>query len=460
MGKYFGTDGMRGKAGEELLSTHAYKIGRFLGWYFKKTGKRARAVIGKDTRLSSYMLEYAMASGLSSSGADVFMMHVTTTPSISYTVVHDNFDIGIMISASHNPFYDNGIKIINSSGEKIDDSLIEKIEYYIDNETTEKGDIPFASGKDVGKITDYSEGRNRYIAYLISSSKRSFKGLKIGLDPSNGGGFMICRSVFDALGAKTYLINDEPSGENINKKCGSTSIEALSEFVRLNSLDMGFAYDGDADRCIAVDENGKVVDGDKILYILGKNLKSRGELNENTIVTTVMSNSGLYASLGEIGISYKETRVGDRYVHEEMIKNDFSLGGEQSGHIIISKYAQTGDGILTSIKLTECVIEEKSRLSKLASEVILYPQALKNVHVTDKNEVLSSSEVQKAIESARLHFSHTNGRVLVRPSGTEPLIRIMVEGENEELCQKIADELENAVMTVSKRRAVTSFEGA
>ena len=381
------------------------------------------------------------------------MLHVTTTPSISYTVVHDGFDIGIMISASHNPFSDNGIKLINSNGEKIDDELIEKIESYIDKETTEKGDIPFAKGSDIGKISDYSEARNRYIGYLISTSRRSFKGLKIGLDPSNGGAFMICRAVFDALGAKTYLINDEPNGENINKKCGSTNIDSLCEFVRLNSLDMGFAYDGDADRCIAVDENGRVIDGDKILYILSKDLKSRHELNENTIVTTVMSNSGLYRALSELGINYKETKVGDRFVYEEMHRGGYSLGGEQSGHIIISKYAQTGDGILTSIKLTECAIEEKCPISKLADEVVLFPQILKNVHVVDKNAVLASNSVKKALESARERFTNMSGRVILRPSGTEPLIRIMVEGESKGECLKIANELEYAIERANEAEA-------
>lgn len=442
MGKYFGTDGFRGVAGEELLSSHAYKIGRFLGWYFKKEGGRARAVVGKDTRLSSYMLEYSIAAGLAASGADVYMLHVTTTPSVSYTAHHDGFDIGIMISASHNSFYDNGIKIINSNGEKIDDELIEKIEEYIDNETD---NIPLARGKEIGKITDYSEGRNRYIAYLISSSKRSFKGLKIGIDPSNGGAFMISRAVFDALGAKTYLINDEPNGININKGCGSTNISSLSDFVRLNSLDMGFAYDGDADRCIAVDSNGEVVDGDKILYILAKDLKNRKELNDLTIVTTVMSNSGLYAALREIGINYKETKVGDRFVYEEMQRGGYSLGGEQSGHIIISKYAQTGDGILTSIKLVECILEEKTTLSKLAGEVKLYPQVLKNVHVVDKNAVLSSKTVKKAEEKAREELNKMGGRALLRPSGTEPLIRILTECENDCDCERIANELMEAI---------------
>ncbi len=450
MGKYFGTDGFRGVAGEELLSTHAYKIGRFLGWYFKKSGKRPRAVVGKDTRLSSYMLEYSLASGLSASGADVYMLHVTTTPSVSYTVHHDGFDIGIMISASHNPFYDNGIKIINSNGEKIDDELIEKIEEYIDKEETDTNMLPFASGKDVGKITDYSEGRNRYIAYLISSSKRSFKGLKIGIDPSNGGAFMISRAVFDALGAKTYLINNEPNGTNINKGCGSTHISALSDFVKLNSLDMGFAYDGDADRCIAVDSNGEVVDGDKILYILAKNLKNQRELNGSTIVTTIMSNSGLYSALQEIGINYKETKVGDRFVYEEMQRGGYSLGGEQSGHIIISKYAQTGDGILTSIKLVECLLEEKTTLSKLASEVVLYPQVLKNAHVVDKNAVLSSPIVKEAHEKAHNELSKKGGRVLLRPSGTEPLIRILTECESESDCERIAKELMEAIEKANK----------
>ncbi len=437
MGKYFGTDGMRGKAGRELTAIHAYKIGRFLGSYLRVGGKRIRAVIGKDTRRSSYMLEYAMASGLCSVGADSYMLHVTTTPCVSYTVVNDDFDIGIMISASHNPFYDNGIKIINSSGEKIDEELISKIEEFLDSEDTIENEV----GVGLGKIVDYSEGRNRYIAYLIGSSHLSFKNLKIGLDPANGAGFMIAKSVFGALGAKVYMINDKPNGININVECGSTNTKALSEFVKQNSLDMGFAYDGDSDRCIAVDENGEEVDGDKIMYILACNLKNKGELVGGTIVTTVMSNMGLYDALGEIGIGYKQTRVGDYYVYEEIKRGGYSLGGEQSGHIILSKYATTGDGILTSIKLTEAILEAKSTLATESRYVVPYSQITRNVRVNDKGAVLSLPSVKQSIAKANEEFIKGDGRILVRPSGTEPLIRIMVEAKSEEKCEKISTEL-------------------
>ncbi|MBO5312997.1 MAG: phosphoglucosamine mutase [Clostridia bacterium] len=446
MGKYFGTDGFRGKAGEELLATHAFKIGRFLGKYLKSEGK-TRAVIGKDTRLSSYMLEYAMASGLCSVGADAYMLHVTTTPCVSYTVVNDHFDIGVMISASHNPYYDNGIKLINSNGEKIDEELISKIEAFLDSEETQE----IKSGKELGRIIDYSEGRNRYIAYLIGSSSLSFKGLRIGLDPANGAGFMIAKSVFGALGAKVYMINDSPNGTNINCECGSTNTGGLSELVKKAGLDMGFAYDGDSDRCIAVDEHGCEVDGDKIMYILARNLKNKGELLGNTIVTTVMSNMGLYDALGEMGISHKETRVGDFYVYEEIKKGGYSLGGEQSGHIILSKYATTGDGILTSIKLTEAILESKSTLSVEAKDVVPYAQETKNVNVKNKEELLSLPKVKDAIKEAGEEFCRGDGRILVRPSGTEPLIRIMVESKSEEKLKRVLNKLFDIISSEAKK---------
>ena len=441
MGKYFGTDGFRGKAGEELLATHAYKIGRFLGSYLKN-GKKVRAVIGKDTRLSSYMLEYSLASGLCSVGADAYMLHVTTTPCVSFAVVNDNFDIGIMISASHNPFHDNGIKIINSNGEKINEELILKIEEFLDSSDT----LENKTGKELGRIIDYSEGRNRYIAYLIGSSTLSFKGLKIALDPANGSAFMIAKSVFSALGAKVYMINNEPSGTNINLKCGSTNPRMLCELVKNGSFDMGFAYDGDGDRCIAVDENGCVVDGDKAMYVLACNLKSKRELASNTLVTTVMSNMGLYDALGEMGISHKETRVGDYYVYEEIKRGGYSLGGEQSGHIILSKYATTGDGILTSIKLTEAVLEAKSTLSAEVKDVVPYAQINKGVNVKSKEAILSLPSVKEAIELANDEFRCGDGRILVRPSGTEPLIRIMVESKDKEKCERIASKLYNTIL--------------
>ena len=448
MGKYFGTDGFRGEAGVGLTSEHAYKIGRFLGWYCKREkGASVRAVIGKDTRRSSYMLEYAIASGLAASGAGAYILHVTTTPSVSFAT-GDGFDFGIMISASHNPFYDNGIKIVNSKGEKIDDDFIDKIELYLDGKLEELGvfgdDIPYATGADVGEIVDYYAGRNRYIGYLISLSRHSFRNFRIGLDCANGGAWMIAKSVFDALGAKTYTINASPDGTNINEGAGSTHIEGLCKYVKENNLDMGFAFDGDADRCLAVDENGEVVNGDHILYILGTWLKKNGELNNNTVVTTVMSNLGLYNALDKAGIKYEQTKVGDRFVYENMQANGHSIGGEQSGHIILSKYATTGDGILTAIKLVEAVIEAKSTLGALASNVKMLPQTVINIRVSDKAAVKANAAVNAAIESVRESLGRS-GRILVRESGTEPLMRVMVEAETSELCQTLAQSVINVI---------------
>ena len=442
MGRYFGTDGFRGEAGVSLTSEHAYKIGRFLGWYYaKEKGGKVTAVIGKDTRRSSYMLEYAIAAGLAASGAGAYMLHVTTTPSVSYAT-GDGFDFGIMISASHNPYYDNGIKIVNSRGEKIDDSFIEKIELYLDGRLSELGvegdDIPYATGSAVGEIVDYFAGRNRYIGYLISLSRHSFKNLRIGLDCANGGAWMIAKSVFDALGAKTYTINASPDGLNINENAGSTHIEGLCRYVKENNLDMGFAFDGDADRCLAVDENGEVVNGDHILYILGMWLKKNGELNNNTIVTTVMSNLGLYNALDREGIKYEQTTVGDRYVYENMQENGHSIGGEQSGHIILSKYATTGDGILTALKLTEAVIEAKSTLGTLASAVKMLPQVMLNIRVGDKAKVRANAAVAAAVDKARASLGKS-GRILLRESGTEPVMRVMVEAESADLCRTLAE---------------------
>ena len=444
MGKYFGTDGFRGRAGVDLLSTHAYKIGRFLGYYLKGEAK-ARAIIGKDTRLSSSLFEDAISSGLSSSGADVYKLGICTTPAVSYLSKSEGFDIGIMISASHNPYYDNGIKIIDSSGKKIDDEFISKIENYIDNEDFEK-EFPFASGEKIGKIVDFSSELNKYVDFLYAASSVSLSGLKIGLDPSNGGGFDVCQAVFNRLGADVHIINNAPSGININEGCGSTHMEALCNFVKSRALDVGFAYDGDGDRCIAVDENGEEIDGDKIMYALAIDLKEENELKKDTVVTTVMSNGGLYKALSSHGISHVETKVGDRYVSEEMVRGGYSLGGEQSGHIIISKYLETGDGILTSIKLAELIKKKKRKLSSLTKEVKPFPQILKNVHVVDKNAILGSISVQKAKKEAEQLLK--NGRVLLRPSGTEPLIRIMVEGEDKNECESVANMLENTIKSV------------
>ncbi|MDD6441228.1 MAG: phosphoglucosamine mutase [bacterium] len=436
MGKYFGTDGFRGEANVNLTVEHAFKVGRFLGWYYGQDHK-ARVVIGKDTRRSSYMFEYALAAGLTASGADAYLLHVTTTPSVSYVTRTDDFDCGIMISASHNPYYDNGIKVINGRGEKLEAEVEAKIEAYIDGET---GEVPLATGEAIGRTVDYAAGRNRYIGHLISLATRSFKDMKIGLDCSNGSASSIAKSVYDALGADTYVINNAPNGTNINTNCGSTHIEVLQQYVKDNKLDVGFAYDGDADRCIAVDENGNVVDGDLILYICGKYLKERGQLAGDTIVTTIMSNLGLYKACDKVGIKYEKTKVGDKYVYENMLQNGFQLGGEQSGHIIFSKHARTGDGILTSLMIMEVIMETKQTLAKLAEEVTIYPQLLKNVRVSDKKTARENPEVVKAV-AAVTEALGDDGRILVRESGTEPVIRVMVEATTDEICEKYVDQV-------------------
>ena len=442
MGKYFGTDGFRGEANVNLTSDHAYKIGKFIGWYFgARTGRKARVVIGKDTRRSSYMFEYSIVAGLTSAGADAYMLHVTTTPSVAYVTRVDNFDCGVMISASHNPFYDNGIKLINSRGEKMDEETTGAIEAYLDGRLDElglTGDVPAAKGEALGEIVDYVSGRNRYVGYLISLAAHSYKNMRVGLDCANGSAWNIARTVFEALGAKTYVINAEPDGLNINRNAGSTHIDVLRRFVLENHLDVGFAYDGDADRCLAVDEKGNIVDGDKIIYVFGKQLKKEGRLAKNTVVTTIMSNIGLYKALDEEGIDYEKTNVGDRFVYENMVKNGYCVGGEQSGHIILSKYATTGDGILTSIELMEAMLDNKQTLSRLCAPVVTYPQVLKNVRVADKKAVKENAHVQAAIEHVAKQLGDA-GRILVRESGTEPVIRVMVE----------AQELREAEMYVS-----------
>lgn len=434
MGKYFGTDGFRGEANVTLTVEHAFKVGRFLGWYLGQEHK-AKVVIGKDTRRSSYMYEDALSAGLNASGADVYLLHVTTTPSVSYVTRTEDFDCGIMISASHNPFYDNGIKIINQKGHKLEAEVEAKIEAYIDGETEE---VPYATREKIGCTVDYSAGRNRYIGHLIALATRSFKEKRVGLDCSNGSASSIAKSVFDALGAKTYVINSEPDGTNINRGCGSTHIEALQAYVKEKKLDVGFAYDGDADRCLAVDENGNLVDGDLILYVCGKYLKEQGRLNGDTIVTTIMSNLGLYKACDKIGLKYEKTAVGDKYVYENMLQNHYSLGGEQSGHIIFSKYATTGDGILTSLMLMEVMLEKKQSLGALTEEVKIFPQLLKNVRVADKKTARENPAVVKAVEAVAEALGD-DGRILVRESGTEPLIRVMVEAASDELCAKYVD---------------------
>lgn len=438
MGKYFGTDGFRGEANKNLTVEHAFKVGRFLGWYYgKDKSEKCRVVIGKDTRRSSYMFEYSLVAGLTASGADAYLLHVTTTPSVSYVVRTEDFDCGIMISASHNPFYDNGIKVLNGRGEKMEEEVIEKIEEYLDGRI---GEIPLATGADIGCTVDYSAGRNRYVGYLISLATRSYKEMRVGLDCANGSAWMIAKSVFDALGAKTYVINNNPDGTNINTNCGSTHIEILQQFVKDNNLDVGFAYDGDADRCIAVDENGEVVDGDLILYIYGRYLKERGKLVNNTVVTTIMSNFGLYKAFDSIGIDYVKTAVGDKYVYENMMENGHRIGGEQSGHIIFSKYASTGDGILTSLKVMEVILERKQTLSKLAEPVQIYPQLLKNIRVKSKPEARADADVQAAVKAVEESLGD-DGRILVRESGTEPVLRVMVEAQSPEVCEKFVNQV-------------------
>ena len=435
MGKYFGTDGFRGEANKDLTYEHAIQIGRYLGWYYgANMGKKAKILIGKDTRRSSYMFEYALCTGIMASGADAYIMHVTTTPSVAYITRVDDFDCGIMISASHNPYYDNGIKLLNGSGEKMDEETILLVEDYIDG----KVEIPLSGREEIGRTVDYVSGRNRYIGYLISMSKFSFKNVKVGLDVANGAAWQIARSVFDALGAKTYVMNDNPDGYNINTDCGSTHIEHLQKFVVDNGLDIGFAYDGDADRCLCVDEKGNVVTGDHILYIYGLYMKERGKLLNNKVVTTVMSNFGLYKALDKVGIEYEKTKVGDKYVYENMVQNGHRIGGEQSGHIIFTKYATTGDGILTSLKMMEVFLAREKPMSELAAPVVFYPQVLKNVRVKSKPDAQNDPDVQKAVQAVSDALGDT-GRILVRESGTEPVIRVMVEAESDEVCEKYVD---------------------
>ena len=444
MGKYFGTDGFRGEANKNLTADHAYKIGRFLGWYYKHETdeERCKVVIGKDTRRSSYMFEYALVAGLTASGADAYLLHVTTTPSVSYVTRTEDFDCGIMISASHNPYFDNGIKLLNSNGEKMDEETILKIEEYLDGNI---GEVPYALRDKIGCTVDYAAGRNRYIGYLISLATRSYRDKKVGLDCSNGSAWMIAKSVFDALGAKTYVINNQPDGLNINMDCGSTHIEGLQKFVVDNGLDVGFAFDGDADRCLCVDENGKLVDGDAIMYIYGCYMKERGKLLGNKIVTTVMSNFGLYKALDAKGIEYEKTAVGDKYVYENMIANGYRLGGEQSGHIIFKKYATTGDGILTALKMMEVMLEKKAPLSKLAEPFVVYPQVLKNVRVKDKKTAQADTDVQAAVAKVAEALGD-DGRILVRESGTEPIVRVMVEAGDMETCQKYVDSVVDVIV--------------
>lgn len=454
MGKYFGTDGFRGEANKNLTADHAYKIGRFLGWYYGELKHQsgdnapARIVIGKDTRRSSYMFEYSLVGGLVASGADAYLLHVTTTPSVSYVARVDEFDCGIMISASHNPYYDNGIKLINGNGEKMDEATISLVEAYLDGELEVFGkhynEIPYAHKTEIGRTVDYVSGRNRYVGYLISLGVYSFKGVKVGLDCANGSSWNIAKAVFDALGAKTYVINADPDGTNINTNAGSTHIEGLQKFVVEKGLDVGFAYDGDADRCLCVDEKGNVVDGDAILYVYGRYMKEREKLITNTVVTTVMSNFGLYKAFDELGIGYAKTAVGDKYVYEYMQKNGCRLGGEQSGHIIFSKYASTGDGILTSLKMMEVMMAKKMKMSQLTEDLHIYPQVLVNVKVKDKAVTQADKDVQDAVKKVVDALGDT-GRILVRESGTEPLIRVMVEAETEEICKKYVDNVVSVI---------------
>lgn len=453
MGKYFGTDGFRGEANINLTADHAYKVGRFLGWYYTQKKRKAgddtpaRIVIGKDTRRSSYMFEYTLVGGLVASGADAYLLHVTTTPCVAYISRVDSFDCGIMISASHNPYYDNGIKLINGEGEKMDEETISLIEAYLDGNTEIFGvadELPFATKEKIGRTVDYISGRNRYIGYLISLGMYSFRGKKVGLDCANGSSWNVAKAVFDALGAETYVINASPDGTNINRDAGSTHIEGLQALVKEKGLDVGFAFDGDADRCLCVDEKGNVVDGDAILYIYGRYMKEKGKLVTNTVVTTVMSNFGLYKAFDEIGIDYAKTDVGDKYVYEYMMKNGCRLGGEQSGHIIFSKYASTGDGILTSLKIMEVIMAKKATLSELAAPFTVYPQVLINVRVKDKAAARNDPDVIAATKKVAETLG-SSGRILLRESGTEPVIRVMVEAPDKEICQSLAQSVADTI---------------
>ncbi len=441
MGKYFGTDGFRGEANKVLNVEHAYKIGRYIGWYYGKEHK-CKVVIGKDTRRSSYMFEYSLVAGLTASGADAYLLHVTTTPSVAYVARTEDFDCGIMISASHNPYYDNGIKLINSRGEKMSESIITDIEAYIDGKM---GEIPFATGEDIGCTVDYAMGRNRYIGYIISLARNSYKGLKIGLDCSNGSTWMMAKSIFDALGAQTYVINNQPNGLNINKDCGSTHIEGLRKLVKEKQLDAGFAFDGDADRCIAVDEKGNVLTGDHILYMCGCYMKDGGKLTNNTVVTTVMSNMGLYKAFDAKGIDYVKTDVGDKYVYEAMQNNDYCLGGEESGHVIFSKYASTGDGLISALKIMQVYIDSKLPLSKLCEDLVIYPQITINTKVSDKVAAMNDPDVLAAAKKVEETLGD-NGRLLLRKSGTEPMIRVMVEAPDENTCKKLAGDIVDVII--------------
>lgn len=440
MGKYFGTDGYRGEANVNLTADSAFRVGKFLGWYYgkdKKDGEKCRIVIGKDTRRSSYMFEYAIAAGITATGADAYLLHVTTTPSVAYVARSEDFDCAVMISASHNPYYDNGLKVINGNGEKLGEDVIAEIEAYLDGETPE---VPLATKDKIGRTVDFAAGRNRYIGYLISLATKSFKDKKVALDCSNGSASSIAKSVFDALGADTFVIHNEPNGTNINDNCGSTHIESLQKFVVEKGCDVGFAYDGDADRCLAVDAEGNLIDGDQIMYVCGCYMKEKGQLQDDTIVTTVMSNFGLYKALDAVGIKYEKTQVGDRFVYENMLHNGFSLGGEQSGHIIFMRHATTGDGILTSIKVMETMLAMKKSLKDLAAPFTVFPQLLKNVRVEDKEKAQKDPKVLAAVDKVTEELG-SDGRILLRASGTEPLVRVMVEADTMEKCEKYVSQV-------------------
>lgn len=459
--KYFGTDGFRGEANVVLTADHAFRTGLFLGWYYGRNPKlgqpvdyRARIVIGKDTRRSSYMFENALAAGLTAAGADVYLLHVTTTPSVAYVARTGGFDCGVMISASHNAFQDNGIKLINGSGEKMEASVIDEIEAYLDGAYVPEGQqgpwtVPYATGAAIGRVVDHAAGRNSYIGYIISLAKCSFRGVKVGLDCSNGSSWQMAKNIFDTLGAETFVINNQPDGVNVNENCGSTHIEGLQALVKEKHLDVGFAFDGDADRCLAVDENGKVVNGDEIIYVCAKYMQKTGQLEGTKVVTTVMSNFGMYKALDALGIGYEKTAVGDKYVYENMAANGHLIGGEQSGHIIFKKHATTGDGLITAIKVMECLLEQKTTLSDLTKDITMYPQVLKNVVVTDKDETLNDEAVQKSVKEAEEKLG-TSGRVLLRKSGTEPLLRVMAEAATHEAAEEAVDHMIEAMKQQGK----------
>lgn len=445
MGKYFGTDGVRGVANKELTPELAFKLGRFGGYVLTKETKNPKIVIGRDTRISGHMLEGALVAGLLSIGAEVMRLGVISTPGVAYLTKALGANAGVMISASHNPVEDNGIKFFGSNGFKLLDEQEEEIENLLIKSETESDSLPRPKGADIGQVNDYFEGGQKYLAFLKQTIQDDLSGLHVAIDCAHGSATPLAAQLFADLDVdQITTMGASPNGVNINDNVGSTHPEALAELVVEKGAHIGLAFDGDADRLIAVDEKGNIVDGDQIMYICANYLKEKGRLKHNTLVTTVMSNLGLYKALEEKGINTRQTAVGDRYVMEEMRKGDYNLGGEQSGHIIFLDYATTGDGLLTAVQLCHILKETNKPLSELASEMEKFPQKLVNIPVEDKHAVKDNEVVQKEIEAVEKEMDG-EGRVLVRPSGTEPLVRVMVEAPTEELCEAYVNRIAEVI---------------